>query len=85
MRLTVRFEIIDDCSSFNAGTINLIIFINRELTPAALTDCVMTATEAKAAVLQELGIYSSTFGFIGHWDRNRSNPGSFSNETRLTD
>ena len=36
----------------------MIIFINRELTPAALTDCVMTATEAKAAALQELGINS---------------------------
>lgn len=53
-----RFEIIDDSCSSNVGTINLIIFINRELTPAALTDCVMTATEAKAAALQELGINS---------------------------
>ncbi len=53
-----KFEIIDDSSFSNAGTINMIIFINRELTPAALTDCVVTATEAKAAALQELGINS---------------------------
>jgi adenosylcobinamide amidohydrolase len=53
-----RFEIIDDGSFSNAGTINMIIFINRELTPPALTDCVVTATEAKAAALQELGINS---------------------------
>ncbi len=53
-----KFEIIDDRTFSNAGTINMMIFINCELTPAALTDCVVTATEAKAATLQELGINS---------------------------
>ncbi|MGC8604533.1 MAG: adenosylcobinamide amidohydrolase, partial [Desulfomonilaceae bacterium] len=53
-----RFEIVDDSSSSNVGTINIIICINHELTQSALTDCAMTATEAKSAVLQELGINS---------------------------
>jgi len=41
-----------------AGTINTIICINRELTPGALVRTVMTATEAKTAALQELGVPS---------------------------
>jgi adenosylcobinamide amidohydrolase len=52
------FEVINDQDAHQAGTINLMLFMNQTLTMAALIDCVMTATEAKAAVLRELGIYS---------------------------
>lgn len=40
------------------GTINTMIFISRPLTEAAITRVIMTATEAKSAALQELGINS---------------------------
>ncbi|OPY93410.1 MAG: Adenosylcobinamide amidohydrolase [Syntrophaceae bacterium PtaU1.Bin231] len=40
------------------GTINTMVFINRELTLGALVRTVMTATEAKTAVLQELAVNS---------------------------
>lgn len=40
------------------GTINTMLFINRELTPGAMVRTVMTATEAKTAVLQELAVNS---------------------------
>lgn len=40
------------------GTINTLLFINRELTPGAMIRCVMTATEAKTAALQELAVNS---------------------------
>lgn len=40
------------------GTINTMLFINRELTPGAMVRTIMTATEAKTAVLQELAVNS---------------------------
>ena len=40
------------------GTINAMIFINRELTPGVMVTAVITATEAKSAVLQELEVPS---------------------------
>jgi len=40
------------------GTINTLLFISRELTPGAMVRTVMTATEAKTAVLQELAVNS---------------------------
>ncbi|NPV62314.1 MAG: adenosylcobinamide amidohydrolase [Methanotrichaceae archaeon] len=40
------------------GTINVMIFINRELIPGAMVTAVVTATEAKAAALQELAVSS---------------------------
>lgn len=40
------------------GTINTMLFVNRELTPGAMVRTVMTATEAKTAVLQELAVNS---------------------------
>ena len=52
------FEIIEEKDMHQVGTINLMLFTNQEVTSSALLDCVMTATEAKAAVLRELGIYS---------------------------
>lgn len=45
-----------------AGTINLIIFIGRELTASALVEAAITATEAKAAALQDLGVLSAVSG-----------------------
>lgn len=40
------------------GTINTMLLINRELTPGAMVRSVVTATEAKSAVLQELAVSS---------------------------
>jgi adenosylcobinamide amidohydrolase len=40
------------------GTINAMIFINRELTPGAMVTAVITATEAKTAALLELEVPS---------------------------
>jgi adenosylcobinamide amidohydrolase len=40
------------------GTINTLLFISQPLIPGALTRCIMTATEAKTAVLQELAVNS---------------------------
>lgn len=41
-----------------AGTINTMLFISKPLIPGAMVRTVMTATEAKTAVLQELGVGS---------------------------
>ncbi len=40
------------------GTINTMLFINKPLTPGAMTRVIMTATEAKTAALQELAVNS---------------------------
>ena len=40
------------------GTINTMVFIGKPLIPGALVRCIMTATEAKSAVLQELAVNS---------------------------
>ncbi|HVN96350.1 MAG TPA: adenosylcobinamide amidohydrolase [Syntrophorhabdaceae bacterium] len=40
------------------GTINIMLFINHELTDGAMVRTVVTATEAKTAVLQELAVNS---------------------------
>ncbi len=40
------------------GTINIMLFISRPLTEAALVRTIMTATEAKTAALQELAVNS---------------------------
>ncbi len=40
------------------GTINTLLFVSHELTPAAMVNAVMTATEAKTAALQELDVNS---------------------------
>ncbi len=44
------------------GTINTLLFIGKPLIPGALTRCIMTATEAKTAVLQELAVNSRYSG-----------------------
>ena len=41
-----------------AGTINTMLLINREVTPGAMVKAVITATEAKTAALQELAVPS---------------------------
>ena len=41
-----------------AGTINTMIFISKPLIPGAMARVIMTATEAKTSVLQELGVGS---------------------------
>lgn len=40
------------------GTINTMLFLSKPLIPGALVRCIMTATEAKTAVLQELAVNS---------------------------
>jgi len=52
------FEAIESASAPPGGTINILLFIARELTPAALVEAVMTATEAKAAALHDLSVRS---------------------------
>ena len=54
------FEALDHSGegSPGPGTINVMLFVNKELTPGAMVRSVITATEAKTAVLQELGIGS---------------------------
>ncbi len=42
----------------NAGTINIMLFINQELTPGALVRTVKMATEAKTTVFEELHVPS---------------------------
>lgn len=45
-----------------AGTINIILMTNRQLSPRAMTRAIITATEAKTAALQDLDIRSSYNG-----------------------
>jgi adenosylcobinamide hydrolase len=44
------------------GTINALILTNARLTPSAMVEAVITATEAKSAVLQKLGVVSRATG-----------------------
>lgn len=43
-------------SAYEPGTINIALFIDGRMTESAMVGAVITATEAKAAALQELGI-----------------------------
>jgi ABC-type Fe3+-hydroxamate transport system substrate-binding protein/adenosylcobinamide amidohydrolase len=49
----------DEGRFYEPGTINIIILTNTRLSPRAMTRAIITATEAKTAVLQELDIRSS--------------------------
>ncbi len=49
-----KFEKLPEKQPEPVGTINTMIFINKELIPGALARTIMMATEAKTAVLQEL-------------------------------
>jgi adenosylcobinamide amidohydrolase len=51
-----------DETGITAGTINIILMTNATLSPAAQVEAVMVATEAKAAVLQDLGTSSPVTG-----------------------
>jgi adenosylcobinamide amidohydrolase len=53
------FEKLPPASSIpGPGTINTLLFIGKPLIPGAMTRCIITATEAKTAVLQELAVNS---------------------------
>ena len=52
------FEPLDRIGKEPHGTINTILLINRELSKGAMVRTIMTATEAKTAVLQELAVSS---------------------------
>jgi adenosylcobinamide amidohydrolase len=52
------FEMLKSQPPPQAGTINILLFINMQLTPGAMVRSVVTATEAKTAALQELGVDS---------------------------
>lgn len=54
-----EFENLTPGTAPNHGTVNIILLINREITRGALYRAVITATEAKSAVFQELNIYST--------------------------
>ena len=51
-----------DETGIKPGTINIIILTNAILSPAAQVEAVMVATEAKAAVLQDIGATSPVTG-----------------------
>jgi adenosylcobinamide amidohydrolase len=53
-----HFKRVDDDQVVTVGTINTMLLLSREVTPGALVKAVITATEAKAAVLQELAVAS---------------------------
>lgn len=53
---------VDSGNYLEPGTINLIILTNRALTPAAMTQSLILATEAKTAALEDLDIRSSYTG-----------------------
>jgi len=51
-------------SAYEAGTINTIVLIDGQLTEAAMVNAIITATEAKSAALQQLGIVEHDTGEI---------------------
>ncbi|GKU78778.1 adenosylcobinamide amidohydrolase [Paenibacillus sp. L3-i20] len=51
-------------SAYTAGTINTIVAIDGQMTQSAMVNAVITATEAKAAALQELAIVERISGEI---------------------
>jgi adenosylcobinamide amidohydrolase len=53
---------VDSGDFVEPGTINLIILTNRQLFPPAMSRALITATEAKTAVLEDLDIRSSYTG-----------------------
>jgi len=49
-------------AAYTPGTINSFIMIDARMTPAAMVNAIMTASEAKAAALQELDIRDHLYG-----------------------
>ena len=52
------FESINGKESHSQGTINIMVFINKELDPGAMVSTILIATEAKTAAMQELAVTS---------------------------
>jgi adenosylcobinamide amidohydrolase len=57
-RLDHTGKIVEEEFNPDNGTINTMVFINKELSSGAMVRVVVTATEAKTAVLQELAVNS---------------------------
>ncbi|OKP79426.1 hypothetical protein A3844_28240 [Paenibacillus helianthi] len=51
-------------AAYRSGTINIMLGIDGRLTPSAMVNAVMTATEAKAAALADLGVTDPENGLI---------------------
>lgn len=51
-------------SAYEPGTINTVLLIDGQMTESAMVNAVITATEAKAAALHELGIVESANGML---------------------
>lgn len=49
-------------ASWSPGTINVLLAVDGRLTPAAMVNAVMTATEAKTAALGDLGVRDAEIG-----------------------
>lgn len=49
-------------SAYTAGTINIVLLIDGQLTDSAMVNAIITATEAKSAALQKLGIIEQQNG-----------------------
>lgn len=49
-------------ASWTPGTINVLLAVDGRLTPAAMVNAVMTATEAKTAALGDLGVLDAEIG-----------------------
>ncbi len=47
-----------------AGTINILVLTNAQLSDSAMVECVMMVAEAKAACLQDLEVLSPISGFV---------------------
>lgn len=51
-------------SAYKPGTINTIVLIDGQMTESAMVNAIITATEAKSAALQELGIVEKENGML---------------------
>ncbi|RUT46396.1 hypothetical protein EJP82_13105 [Paenibacillus anaericanus] len=49
-------------ASWTPGTINLMLVVDGKMTPAAMVNAIITATEAKAAALSDLGVLDAENG-----------------------
>ncbi|MNW56299.1 Adenosylcobinamide amidohydrolase [compost metagenome] len=51
-------------ASWTPGTINIMLVMDGKMTPAAMVNAVITATEAKAAALADLGVLDAETGLV---------------------
>lgn len=51
-------------ASWTPGTINMMLVVDGRMTPAAMVNVVITATEAKAAALSDLGVLDAENGLV---------------------